>query len=850
MRNRLIATVVVLLSLFITSVHGQSAAYDGLDVLFLVDQSGSMGGRDFGHNDDPKDPLGLRFQAVQYALRTLSEYRRVVPTETVFRMGVISFGDTTEITLPWTNIPENTADVDVLANVLSADSFGARNLGNTNFLAAYREAEQQFLNLPVGENHLRVIIILTDGAPCAPREFTDTSCSTPSDQTRHMEDLVTLGASAFPAPNYRLFAIAIDNRNEFWGRFVSYWNRVVGDPANARRVENSTDIGQSFLEILAEVVNALRPTSTDGGTSDQIGIPVEVINQSATVDVPPYYQAMRITVFKTTPIASIAITDSNGITLNQASPQVTITGVNGAIETWTINNPTPGRWQIVTSLNTNLLDIYLDLIRVSYQVELPPTTFTRYVDFPLTLRLLDVNGESLPNYSDPLYSLDVQATLRTPSGVSTQFALTSMGQNVYLGQLVPEQVGTYTLDVLATTNSIDNSEMIVIDQPEAAVIEVLPLRLEANIEPQNNILISQSVEISARLTNGTDVFSNDNFTLEAEVRGGETNLNFQLTPDETNGYSANVVMDNIGQYQITVRAKRRLENGTDIVIDEQVMPLFQVSAAEFISLRIAQPLNDEQQFTVIGIPPVTPNDLVVEVIATGEDGTPRSLESLTPDASIPLMLSVHDENGDITGSITLSSSDAGVYRAVFAGLGTGTYTITVNADTSVPLSGSTLFDRRYIQQTVTIIRATNPLWIGMLVLIGVVTVGSIAGIAGAVYHNIKVSQHPAVGRLVIYREDYGQFGGERSQVWSMSLDRKKRNYIVERRPPGGLQRIIIECSSDTMRNQKQVLITVEMKGRKIINRQAFRPGTERRLDGISSDTEVYTIAKDPESLEG
>lgn len=73
----------------------QDSPFTGIDVLFLVDQSGSMGGREFGEESrEGTDPNGLRFEAAQFAMDWLGELANVeVSASGAIRMGVIYFGD-------------------------------------------------------------------------------------------------------------------------------------------------------------------------------------------------------------------------------------------------------------------------------------------------------------------------------------------------------------------------------------------------------------------------------------------------------------------------------------------------------------------------------------------------------------------------------------------------------------------------------------------------------------------------------------------------------------------------------------------------------------------------------------
>ena len=137
MRNR--ASLALLLVFFILSlarpIQAQTATFAGLDVIFLVDQSGSMGGTAFGCNEvacrNPTDPLGLRFQAVQYATDTLGEYRVGIAPNVPMRLAVVSFGDSAKVTLDWTQIASPVADWDTqrtqLLNQLSEAVFRGDN---------------------------------------------------------------------------------------------------------------------------------------------------------------------------------------------------------------------------------------------------------------------------------------------------------------------------------------------------------------------------------------------------------------------------------------------------------------------------------------------------------------------------------------------------------------------------------------------------------------------------------------------------------------------------------------------------------------------------------------------------
>src|SRR5687768_8250937 len=72
----------------------------GFDLLFLVDQSGSMGGVASGTPASvvpiPNDPAGLRFVAPEAAIRILGHDRLGVRRNADYRVGLLSFGSGVE----------------------------------------------------------------------------------------------------------------------------------------------------------------------------------------------------------------------------------------------------------------------------------------------------------------------------------------------------------------------------------------------------------------------------------------------------------------------------------------------------------------------------------------------------------------------------------------------------------------------------------------------------------------------------------------------------------------------------------------------------------------------------------
>lgn len=853
--------VALLLTVFLSSAHTRaSSPYQELDILFLVDQSGSMGGPKYG-GPRSNDPLDLRFEAVQYALETLSQYRRSMLEDTMFRIAVVNFGDTAQIGLGWTAIDTQSQDWDSqqdrLLEQLSPESFGAQNLGNTNFKAAFSLGADLFNQLPDdGFSHLKVIVALTDGAPCAPYDpdWRDPDCNSSQDQVQHMSDLIKFVNENFPPPDYQIYVIAVDAENNYWPKFANQWQSIVGTEGRAERIETSTDVGQSFLRILVDSVRKLRaaPPAGSGEPSDVIGEPIPVVeNRTAQIDVPPYYQTLRITVFKVAPETGLTITDPLGNPVTANTDHVTVTGSQSAIEVWTIAFPTPGLWHIITQLDPNLLDIYEDLLRVNWKLETPDGNMPRYVPFDLTLTLTDASGNPLPNYIDPRYALDVKATLQFPSGKTEVVDLQALGTGIYQGRIIPTEVGNYSLGLGATSHTSDGTAFTVLRDTAAQTFEVSPIHLKVEGFPTGNLLVSEPVTLQISLTdeNGSNI-KPDGLTMTAQVldQSGQLWADIPLIVQEDGICNGQVTMRDAGQYRVIVQATVPDSNNTPITIDEQTSSLFNVDPANFLLLEIVAPQNGSSQHSTGGAFSSGHTNLVITVRVSKEsDGQGVNLSEYTTDPN-PLRLDLKNAQGkDFSGKLRLQSTGTpGLYRAVVSNLGNGKFVITLSPKADLELEKSTLFANRTRTITATIMRKTNiwqPLsWDGLILAVVV----AILGAAQRAISRIRRRKHPARGELIIIGDDQNN---QQDILWRIGLDRFHSNRIVLgrrklRRLPSELKikQIVIECKDQRMYDSGRLAVTIRTN--KKTNQKTIGRGSEWRI-GDTSNVSYYLI-KDPD----
>lgn len=844
-----------------------TSTYTGVDLLFLVDQSGSMGGAAFGSgNSAGNDPLNLRFESVQYALSTLSTYKDTLSEDITLRMAVLNFGDIVEPALTWTDI-QTSRDVEwqqlqpQLESQLSASTFGSRNLGNTDFISAIEEAQRQFrlLDANPDENHIRSIIILTDGAPCAPERFTDPNCGRVSDQTQHMQELISLTRSAFPSDNYRIYTIAVDNNNSFWGSFESDWQAIVSGRGNAQRVENSTEASSEFLNIMVSLVNEIRASSGESGNGNRIGENIELdpLTNTSPINVPPYYQRMRVTVFKLQQEAGVVLTTPSGITMSQASPQVTVTGLSNAIEVWTIDNPEPGNWQLQSITDSNVTDVVLDLIQVNYTINIENSLKTRYVPIELVIELQGSTGDPLPQYTNPAYNLQFDTTYTSPSGTVHTVTFADPINSIYTATIVPEEAGTYDINLRAFANDANGNSFDLINRAPAATFDVGEITADFTESPTGDILISQEKTVSGQLLTADDTLLNlPNLTVNAVIgQSGNQPQTLTIPPQDDGSYSLNLNQFNeAGQYQITIE-----------VIDEtlpQPIPIvqerfnaFNVSTANIVGITLENPTNDSTLYQT-GWWPRDERPVTMTLRTTDENGNRIAVENLTDDNSIPIAVSLVQTVDDVPTTIYDSiapqavAGEVGAYQLVWDDLPNGDYSLSVIGNSDPMMAQATLFDPRFIQQSQTFALRTNPMLIVFWAVSGVLSVLIVAGVVWFTVRTINSRKHPAKGRLEILSESDSFDTFSRSSDWSHSLDRYRSNRITITQGLNrfDIKRIEVQCPNDRMSERGQVNVAVYYKGGRKDARTLGKGGEMRLRNGGKGGDLI--LAKDPNEDEG
>ncbi len=833
--------------------------YDGLDIIFLVDQSGSMGGADYGFSPAGRgyDPLGLRFEAVHYALMMLGQYRLSIAPDIQMRMSVINFGDNADISDPashWVNIaPTGRAeDWDIafeqISNTLSSDSFRQRhspaNLENTNFFAAFDAAQTRFSELPSdNKRYLRAVVLLTDGAPCVPQSF---DCNDFSAQQQHMRNVIELTKGAFPSDDYVVFVLTLDATGVLWDRWRSDWQQITQIPERTSLATDSQQVGIRFLNILMELMAIIQ------GNDDQS---VNVLNMGENrVFIPPYLAEIRLSIFKSSlEPGMLEIIKPSGLGLSNFDPEVDIYNRDRPIEVWRISNPEPGDWIFRVDDEQSHLDIYMEFIPVDISVQIEEKTYYQYNTISLSFDLLDASGNPLVIYGPP-YDLNVTADLLMPDGETQSIPVTTQGGSNYKIDIYGGQVGAYSMGIHAVSMMPLSQPHTIFSRQQAAEFEVIGIRLDANM-PIDEFLSGSIYDLHVTLTDSNNQpldIEEAKITIDIARNGDSQTYEIGSSDNHVFDYSLN--LDDAGNYNLIVNANITQGNGDILTLPSLLETSFRVIPSQRLILQLVIPeTNDFVQETTTGFPPFTPTnfDLVFDVV--DESGNRVVLGEIA-ETDVTWLLDVVKDGQLFDSNHVHIQEDANIlgrYYASFGDLEAGEYEISIKP--SGDLTAAYIFDPLDSLLSINLVRIVSLPYSLTILGIVVLVIICVMLIVFAVRRRINRRKHPARGMIVIREAASG------IPRWSVNFDAKRSNHIIYKGralKPFNISEIQIICSDEKMSQAKRIRVTIKQGKDIICNDRLLSPGSppirltknSLGLDLPEEGRITYELVKDPDSL--
>lgn len=485
-----------------------------LDVVFVIDQSGSMGGV---ASLAPNDPTGQRAYGPRWAIDFLADNALNVCPDAFHRVAMVSFGDETEVDLPLSDInPENEEEWTYTRSSLKS-FIAEKNMGQTDPEPAFMEAID-ILNEAgsIGDApRKRVIIFMTDGMPCveklgcvykpgqpstfdfvgyAKRMKSKIDAALPFSQNLLKQEQCIdklreiYGSDHIPAADaqqcmqdFKVSNEDYENSTYIYTMLISYgsaWPKALRDVYSAMSSEhggrviditdNRGDIPANFLTIMTQLS----------------GVPVTRLS-CGSFAVNPYVKQARLTFFKlddTIPV-TLSYTDKNGVT-HQVVDGVSDGGFDveehyseGANERYVFTMPYAGIWNI-DSTACDGIDAYYEMVKLDLGIgnnplriwsaqtgaymnpdgaAIPEYDIEPYYNedkaFYLSYEMVDTAGNVVLDSDNPVYGVKAVATITQPNKQKQTLNLVWLPEEKRLRSDTPillPEPGQYTVDLIGT----------------------------------------------------------------------------------------------------------------------------------------------------------------------------------------------------------------------------------------------------------------------------------------------------------------------------------------------------------------------------------------------------------------
>ena len=559
----LVFVVLILLStssnIPITSAQGGDIA--GVDVVFVIDQSGSMGGKAYGSeiHPIPNDPHDLRFTGLQQMVQRLASYRMFyfANSPVRFNIAVVYFGQTAPVIVEPTIIdPDNPDEWEALGErllkQLSPEEFKT-NLGMTDHLLGLKQAKNLLQSMeqewPDGKTHQQAIFMLTDGEWSLPCPQPDANNNTPeppyckngafqsNTYAQMMDDYIT---SELPYPRYRLYVGGINARSgEWWSYVRKWWEKWTHGHAE---LLNSNTMWTFFEEVLAELTVNNEDLASKKTTSGFF----QDVSDLDRIPINPYLQEVVFIIHKARPEQRVKIYQNDGQLVDNLAT-TTIVDEDKYIERISIRYPQPGYMTIerpsdseymrtyMLQLNANVNCNYLDVV-------------PQYIPQLIQCEITANNGEALPPYDDPKYQLSVEARIGSDNGSMDRLPLVATAPGTYSSYWLPDEPGQYGLTILGSTKSPEGKPITFFGWPlDGNPLPISVVETNARLETSSQILALQPTDVTVVLVDDTGspvkmpAEIDDFVHIRLEAVSSHEQLSVDLTPGET-GYQGSLTL--------------------------------------------------------------------------------------------------------------------------------------------------------------------------------------------------------------------------------------------------------------------------------------------------------------------
>lgn len=653
--------------------------YGGIDLVFLVDQSGSM---------RVNDPYSQRANAIKWVLQYLGIDNLYSRPEAIHRVGVVSFGTGAEIDLELTPLrAEDESAWNQLYRELEPKVV-AKNMANTDVLEGLRLVKKVFEAAPPdqsGKPRTRGIIILTDGAPYRegwqqdPR-YAGTNFYTPyfKEMGEFIRENFPIAQSLRSTEGYHIWVLGLNAREEAgqqaapgtsWVDQENNWERILNPSLDIDRVRRiSSDRNAKIPDDIVRVLDTMMVggvCNDDAAPSDK---PSCIVEERFTV--PPYVARANFSVFKPTPASQVAFFLPNNSLLDRSAAILEVRETGEVIETVVVENPPPGRWrwQKVDSAAGQATVVFQSLFGQAKLLE-PKPNQDLFDTVTLHIALEDLSGQRMTEW--PEYPIQVEAKLVQPDGRTFLYELFSQGDGTWRARqsILLDQPGTYKVFLKGLSQDIDGKDVLLFTNwSEEFDAGTLVPRLS---QPSGDVpLFHQTpIEISLKKPDGSEPGFSAQYTVKVEGKlatpdGKRIALNLRQQPAANTYYADPVISQLPGRHSIELFGSMQ--------VGDKVINLFERSLdfnVDCVRVDMPSPVGDQPQNGTTGI----------EVSVTNCSGTPYK-----EDSALPWEVIAQVSGPGAERQVVLNRVSDGVYKGQFSPDQPGTWQIVASAHVTTP----------------------------------------------------------------------------------------------------------------------------------------------------------------------
>lgn len=422
-----LALILLLSSALLAAKPAQSSLQlqPGVDLIILIDQSGSMWGSAGRPATDPED---LRVDSARYLIDYMAFDNKFVNPHRTNRVVVIGFGSPDK-----THIMVNLTSLDTEEGIASAkESIEAESLGNTNFISALRLVREVFP--PASDEEVRsglrrrVIVILTDGGPYDGRELS---------YGEYFTEIQDYYANELGADIYPLYTICVDEPGRYWSDVKAHWSTIAGE-GHTRRVEDIKEARRVMVSLLCPLLN-------------EPGVGTECrLQEIGEHFMPPYVRSVSFSFLKYDPDAKISLYQPDGseVTPNDQNVLEYVSGDYS--ELWMLDEPQAGCWHS-ERVGTGKVDVFIQVVFANLEMTRPDEPHPYILPLEFGFELKNTAGQPIDALLE--YPITFEAQLMAPDGsvCPVDIRRTAAGEYVSTQAAETKMSGPYTLTVQGST---------------------------------------------------------------------------------------------------------------------------------------------------------------------------------------------------------------------------------------------------------------------------------------------------------------------------------------------------------------------------------------------------------------